>query len=140
MKNDSNAPRETITVEQVRKDLQKIVGLPVARAWKGHGTAIFLELGELRKDYHGWKNASGENYSMQGDWTLGELWGWKIIHDKSVVFDATEFNKFGVSTKPVKEVIEHLVGKTIISVVLNEDATLLTIVFNTNLILQVSKG
>jgi hypothetical protein len=132
--------QQTISLEQARKDLQKIVGLPVSRAWKGYGTAIFLELGELHKNYRGWENKDGENFSMQGDWTLGSDGNWQIIQEESVTFDATKFDKIGTSTKPVKEAIEQFVAKTITSVVLNDDVTALSLAFNNGVVLKMNKA
>ena len=38
---------QEISLEQVKQDLQKIVGEIVARTWKGYGLTIFLEPGTL---------------------------------------------------------------------------------------------
>lgn len=136
--------KEKISPEQAKKnlerakwDLQKIVGLPVARVWKGFGTAIFLELGRLHLEHR--RGPKGYRSVEIGDWTLGELWYWKIIHDKSVVFDTDDYNTLGTDTKPIKEAIGQLLDKTINSVKLNDDATSLTIVFDTNYMLQITK-
>jgi len=52
-----------------------LVGLPVSHIWRGYGSAIFLELGELKP---GRVRRDGSAGNPVGEWTLGIEWSWRI--------------------------------------------------------------
>lgn len=61
--------------------LQSIVGLPVSRVWRGHGSAIFLEFGELSTRTS--RRTSQE--SLEGQASLMIEWSWRIERPKSIL-------------------------------------------------------
>lgn len=131
--------KQTVSIEQARKDLQEIVGLPVARAWKGYGTTIFLELGRLyRRDIVGKEGQMRE--SVFGDYSLCIETDWKILKDNKVIMDATDFYAEGTNRKPIKEALEQFVGTHITDTQLSSDASTLTVVFDSGITLQVEKS
>jgi hypothetical protein len=52
-----------------------LIGLPVSHIWQGHGSAIFLEFGELTP---GRLRRDGSEGNPCGEWTLGIEWNWRI--------------------------------------------------------------
>ncbi len=52
-----------------------IVGLPVSRIWRGYGSAIFLEFGQLLP---GRLRRDGSEGGLKGEWTLAIEWSWRI--------------------------------------------------------------
>lgn len=63
-------------------DLVKpIVGLPVSKVWRGYGSAIFLELGELHSTTS-WRG----KISDQGEATIMIEWSWRVEAKRSIRF------------------------------------------------------
>ena len=63
-----------------------LIGLPVAHAWQGHGSAIFLEFGalappRLRRD--------GTPCNPRGEMTLMIEWSWRIEGRRSILCGAS---------------------------------------------------
>jgi hypothetical protein len=52
-----------------------LIGLPVSHIWRGYGSAIFLEFGELKP---GRLLRDGSEGNPCGEWTLGIEWSWRI--------------------------------------------------------------
>lgn len=127
--------KDTISFEQAKKDIQKIVGLSVSRTWKGYGSAIFLELGELNKKYQKWINKDdGKNYSLQGDWTLSSDGGWLIRKNNIVIFDGLEDNQ-----RDIEETIDQFDGVKITDFSFASDSNSVQFTFETNMVLQLNK-
>jgi hypothetical protein len=51
-----------------------LLGLPVSHVWQGHGSAIFLEFGDLRQQ----NRLDGSPGNPFGQWTLMMEWSWRI--------------------------------------------------------------
>ncbi|WP_162792407.1 hypothetical protein [Novosphingobium sp. P6W] len=51
-----------------------LIGLPISHVWRGYGSAIFIEIGELspqsRKD--------GSSGNPEGEVSLGVEWSWRV--------------------------------------------------------------
>src|SRR5262245_43947969 len=127
--------KKLTSIEQAQKDLQKIVGLPVARTWKGYGTAIFFELGNLYKSRLIGTNNEVQ-VSIKGDWSLCIETTWQLIKDGKVLFDAAPFNVFGADTKPIKKILEQLVDTSIASLQFIQSTGMLIVVFSSGITLQ----
>lgn len=58
-----------------------LIGLPIGHVWRGHGSAVFLEIGALtpfvRKD--------GSPGNPEGEIGLGVEWSWRIEADRSII-------------------------------------------------------
>jgi len=52
-----------------------LIGLPVSHIWRGIGSAIFLEFGELRSNGI---RRDGSERNPSGQWTLAVEWSWRI--------------------------------------------------------------
>ena len=58
-------------LEQYRSQL---VGLPVSHVWRGHGSALFIEFGELTPKYR----KDGRLLNSDGEFSLMIEWSWRI--------------------------------------------------------------
>jgi hypothetical protein len=70
--------------------LKELEGATVSHAWRGHGSAIFLEFGELKQDK--------KLKSARGEQTLMVEWSWRFEGDKSILVgswdDDREIDRF----------------------------------------------
>jgi hypothetical protein len=63
---------EIITESQFYKSLEPYIGLPINRSWKGHGSALILEIGNLTFD--------------KGELSIMIEWSWRVEKDNSIWF------------------------------------------------------
>ena len=68
--------KKRITEEKFKELSSKIVGMPVSHAWRGYGSAIFLEFGKLNY-------SEMQNYP-KGELTLAIEWSWRIENKRSI--------------------------------------------------------
>jgi len=61
--------------------LAMLLGMPVSRVWRGHGSALFLEFGELRKVV----SPGGAHQGQNGELTLMIQWSWRIERARSIL-------------------------------------------------------
>jgi hypothetical protein len=106
--------KEAITLSKIKKDLQQIVGKKIAKAWKGYGSAIFLELGALHNELT-WKNGGKPAAYATGEWTLSSDGAWKIRKSDSDIFDAETASK-----EEIMERAYHFEGLSITSVTMTD--------------------
>lgn len=59
----------------------KLVGLPVSHVWRGHGTALFLELGKLTPR----TKRDGSAGNPQGQYSIMIEWSWRIEDATSIL-------------------------------------------------------
>jgi len=84
--------KEPITVRKVKKDLQQIADKRISRAWKGYGSALFLELGELHNEL-AWEKEGKPAIAPTGEWTLSSEGSWKLTKNNKEVLDAENASK-----------------------------------------------
>lgn len=58
-----------------------LIGEPVSRVWRGHGSALFLEFGPLIRNLRRDGTVGGET----GKFTLMIQWSWRIERGRSIV-------------------------------------------------------
>lgn len=82
-------------VESFLELIQPLIGLPVALAWKGYGSTIFLELGQLQP------LQSERQYQPDGEACISVDWDWRVEDDTAVLYGSScsgpEINK-GIAT------------------------------------------
>lgn len=61
--------------------IQKIVGFPVSHVWRGYGSAILIELGQLKSRV----NQRTREPFLEGQATLMIEWSWRIERPKSIL-------------------------------------------------------
>ncbi len=59
-----------------------LIGMPVSLLWRGYGSAIFLEFGELTPNG---KRRSGSDRHPIGEFSIGIEWSWRIENSLSIV-------------------------------------------------------
>jgi hypothetical protein len=60
---------------------EALIGLPLSRLWRGHGSAIFLEFGHLTPR----TRRSGEAGNPRGEFGLMIEWSWRIENRTSIL-------------------------------------------------------
>ncbi|HEX6036763.1 hypothetical protein [Longimicrobium sp.] len=76
--------RSAITRERFHAFTRELVGLPVARTWRGAGSAIFLELGTLTRETY--VTRRGEHTSLRGEASLMLEWSWRVESSRAIRF------------------------------------------------------
>lgn len=79
-----------------QKETEQILGLPINYVWRGHGTALFIEFGDLAKE-------EGRNHP-QGEFSLMLDCDWRIEKPRSILIGSY------YSTKRIDNQIKKLVG------------------------------
>ena len=101
--------RTNITRERFHELTRPLVGMPVSHAWRGFGSAIFLELGQLTT-YTRTCRTRGEVTETDGEITLMLEWSWRVERPGSIEFGSW-------STNPrITRGVESLQGHTILEV------------------------
>ena len=65
----------------IRHYRRRLIGLRLSHVWRGYGSAIFLEFGELRDRKH--KN--GNPRQPGGEFGIMIEWSWRIERDNSIL-------------------------------------------------------
>ena len=60
---------------------QTLVGLPISHVWRGYGSAIFLEIGNLTPR----SKRDGSPGNPEGEVSLGVEWSWRIEDQGSIL-------------------------------------------------------
>ena len=106
--------KEPITIKQLKIDLSKIINKKISRAWKGYGSALFLELGELHNEL-AWDNKGDATASLTGEWTLSSEGAWRFLSGNKIVLDAEK-----ASSAEIKNLIKKFNGLTLKILEINE--------------------
>lgn len=123
--------KEPISIQKVKADLRQIVHKKISRAWKGYGSALFLELGDLHKEL-AWKKTGEPTTSLTGEWTLSSEGAWKLLRDGKEVLHAEK-----ASSSQIKDVINMVEGLTITVIAMSEK---MRICLSNNDILEFNKA
>jgi hypothetical protein len=76
--------------------------MPITHAWRGHGTALFLEFGELRK--------SARERHPKGDAGVMIEWSWRVERRRSI-----EVGSWSTDRR-IDAGINRLIGPTVVAV------------------------
>lgn len=98
--------------------LMKLKGMNVSFAWKGYGSAIFLELGELQKD----PNSKRKN--PDGEACISVEWDWRAEKGNEIIFGSSD------SRPSIQSGIQKFVNHKIESITLEGTIPELSIVFS----------
>jgi hypothetical protein len=88
-------------IEDFQALIQPLIGMTVSLPWKGYGTAIFLELGQLEP-----VESKRQRYN-KGEACISGMWGWRVESGCEVLFGS--FN----SNQEIEGGILSLLGTTI---------------------------
>jgi hypothetical protein len=84
--------REWITKEHFHDLTRPLLKLPVSKTWRGYGSAIFFELGELTEHTRQRKDGSLRS-ATKGQATIMIEWSWRVERPKSVFFGSWSGNR-----------------------------------------------
>jgi hypothetical protein len=76
-------PDTACSVDEFAKLVRPLVGLTVGLTWKGYGSAIFLELGQLTPI------ESKRRHHAAGEACISVEWDWRVEHDASVLYGSS---------------------------------------------------
>jgi hypothetical protein len=91
--------RTELTIDEANLKLERLADMPVSFAWKGYGTAIFLELGSL--------SSEDRRRLPKGEVTIYVSWDWRVEKGNRVLFGSSN------SKSDMADGIATLVGSTI---------------------------
>src|SRR6266481_4815561 len=92
------------TVQVLKKNLYQIVNEKISRAWKGYGSALFLELGDLNNEL-AWQKGGKPIPSPTGEWTLSGEGTWKLLRDSKLILDSKN-----ASDSDIKKIVKEFEG------------------------------
>jgi hypothetical protein len=101
--------RNIISQEQFRELTRPLIGLPISLVWRGYGSAIFLEIGELSEKTRFSKNGQ-EKVSLLGQFGVMIEWSWRVERPQSIYLGSWS------SDKIIDHRLNKLKGKTITGV------------------------
>ncbi len=83
-----------------------IIGMPVSHVWRGYGSAIFLEIGQLTREI--WRRKDGQKtLFLAGQYGIMLEWSWRVEHPKSIYFGSWSTDRI------INNRLSGLKGKTI---------------------------
>ena len=88
-----------ISIEEAKVRLSELEGAVVSHAWRGHGSALFLELGQLEE------NPKGNN--PKGEQTIMIEWSWRVEGKNSIIVGSSSENE------EIDKVPELVIGKAL---------------------------
>jgi hypothetical protein len=75
---------EALSEQEIEDHLRSLQGLEIALAWKGYGSAIFLELGRLSPPQ------SPRGRHARGEACVMVEWDWRVEKESSVLFGSSD--------------------------------------------------
>jgi hypothetical protein len=110
--------RTPLTLDDANLLLRPLVNMPISLPWKGHGSAIFLELGKLAP------LERPRQRHQNGDATIYIGWDWRVESGARVLFGSS-------NSKPeIEDGIDALVGITISSITIRGSVPQILIEFS----------
>lgn len=106
--------------EEIKKELSFVIAKQVSRVWRGHGTFIALEIGELHNN-------------EEGDWTLELEGDWKMYKGNQEIADSINDDLKALDYK-----IQALKELTIKSINLSEDSKSASVFFDNDMGITIS--
>ncbi|KQZ44951.1 hypothetical protein [Duganella sp. Root1480D1] len=110
--------RSSITLADANKLLRSIFDLPVSLPWKGHGSAIFLELGKLAP------LSRSKQRRQNGEVTIYIGWEWRVEQGCRVLYGSSN------SRPQIDDCLDGLLGATIKSIAIEGRVPELVIEFS----------
>lgn len=115
--------KQSLTTRKLKAQLKHILNKKISKAWKGYGSALFLELGNLHEEL-AWKKGSKLTTASIGEWTLSSEGAWKLFRNKQEILDAE-------NAKDIE--LENRIMEL-------EDLTIKSVEFTNKLVLQLSNN
>ena len=87
--------------------VKPIIELPVSHAWRGHGSTIFLELGQLQP---GRTRKDGSIGNAKGEFTISIDPNWRIDGKRSILCGSDD------TSRSIEKALQNLVGNRIVGI------------------------
>jgi len=98
-------PKQTqLTLAEIDELLQRLVGLPINRTWRGYGSVVFFEIGELNND-------------KVGEFTFSADKNWALCLANEGCHAC-----YDLELKEMNQLLEKFVGAKVIEIKLNENS------------------
>lgn len=110
---------EELTAEQANEKIQTLIGLPVSLPWQGHGSAIFLELGESTRRPEGQRRVRDK-----GEACIHVAWDWRCEAGNTVIFGSSN------SRPAIERGIQALGASKVVSIAIHGNVPELSIGFS----------
>ncbi|MBA3712509.1 MAG: hypothetical protein H0W76_08665 [Pyrinomonadaceae bacterium] len=91
---------EVVSPERFNDVTRCVVGMPLSYAWRGYGSAVFFEFGELKPD--------GKH--LKGEATAMLEWSWRVEKRKSVFFGSFS------GDRRITNQLQSLVGREVVDI------------------------
>ncbi len=91
--NTQNATQQVITQQAFEALTHPMIGLPISWVWRGYGSAIFLEIGELTSEESNPQKDEVGKVCYKGQYTIMLEWSWRVEKPKSIYFGSWSTNK-----------------------------------------------
>ena len=81
-----------ISTDQFAEHVRPISGLPISHVWRGYGSAIFIEFGDLTEctvQYRGGR----QSIFHDGQFGVMIQWSWRVERPRSIYFGSWSTNK-----------------------------------------------
>ncbi len=98
-----------ITPDTFHELARPIIGMSVSRAWRGYGSAIFLEIGKLTRETRRLKDGQ-ELLIVRGQYGIMLEWSWRVERPKSIYFGSWSTDRI------INNRLSGLKGKTILAI------------------------
>ena len=90
--------------------VRPMIGSRISQVWRGCGSAIFLEFGELREERYPTKN--GRRKTLVGQFTISIEWSWRVERARSIAFGSWSTDRI------ITKRLQTLLGRSIESLTL----------------------
>jgi len=86
MKLKKTTTQKVITLEQFNEFFRSIINLPINLVWRGYGSAVFLEIGEISEKVIYNTKRDKSRIVKEGQFGLMIEWSWRVEKQKSIYF------------------------------------------------------
>lgn len=101
---------EYIKPEHFHVLTRSLIGLPVSRTWRGYGTAIFFELGELSPRNYSRRDGTVHT-SYWGQATIDLEIGWRVERPRAIFFGSSS------DDRRISNGLERLEGLEVVDII-----------------------
>jgi len=75
-------PDTPCTIDEFAELVRPLIGLPISLPWKGYGSAIFLDLGQLTE-------GDSDRHRARGEACISIEWDWRVEDGTSILFGSS---------------------------------------------------
>ena len=95
--------KRIVDQQEFHRLTRPLLGLPISHVWRGHGSAIFLEIGRLLRRRLRRTRIGKSKTKMQGQYGVMIEWSWRVERPRSIYFGSWSTEKVIESRLPKLE-------------------------------------